>query len=106
MVRPAAGLEADRAARQIGEEGQDLGPRQPLAQHRLAVSIDAVHLEYVLGDVETDRGNLHPDVSLRGCGQHHIGTSMPREASISLSARGKIRGGVTMWRSWVSLMLS
>jgi hypothetical protein len=59
VVRPAAGLEADQAARQIGEERQHLAACQPLPQHHLAACIDAVHLEHALGNVQPDRGNLH-----------------------------------------------
>jgi hypothetical protein len=55
----AAGLEADQAARQAGEERQHLAARQPPAQHHPAARIDAVHRKHALGDVETNRGNLH-----------------------------------------------
>jgi hypothetical protein len=59
VVRAAAGLEADPAARQVGEQGQHFGARQPLAQPHPALRIDAVHLEHVLRNVQPDRGNLH-----------------------------------------------
>jgi hypothetical protein len=41
-MRAAPGLEADQAARQVGERCQHLGAPQPLAQDHPAVMIDAV----------------------------------------------------------------
>jgi hypothetical protein len=46
-VMRAAGLEADPAARQVGEEDQHIAARQPLAQHHPVARIDAMHLEHV-----------------------------------------------------------
>ena len=38
--------------------------RQLLTDNDLLVAIYAVNLEYVLGDTQTNRGNLHVDGSL------------------------------------------
>jgi hypothetical protein len=48
MVRRRARLHGDQAGRQLGEEAQDLGPAEPLAQNHPALRIDAVGLEHVL----------------------------------------------------------
>ena len=42
-----------------------LAPPKLLNDHRLARCVDAVHLEDVLGDIHTDRANLHVDDPLR-----------------------------------------
>jgi hypothetical protein len=93
-MRAAAGLHADQAARQVGEERQHLGPRQPLPQHHPAALIDAMHLEHVLRDVETNRGNLHrtspPFVVAH---RFHLGT------------RGAAGGVHLIMRPWESLRL-
>ena len=34
---------------------------QLLRDHHLARRVDAMHLEHVLGEIQTDRGNLHVD---------------------------------------------
>jgi len=88
-MRAAAGLHADQAARQVGEERQHLGPRQPLPQHHPAALIDALHLEHVLRDVETVViciGRLPRSWLLTASTLAH---PVPREASISLCDRAK-----------------
>ena len=59
-----AGLHADQARRQRFEELQHLAPSELLPDDDLLGRVDAVNLEHVLGDIQTDRGNLHVDGSL------------------------------------------
>jgi hypothetical protein len=56
VVRARAGLDADQAGRQPGEERGDLAAPQPPAQDAAARGVGAVRLEDVLGDVEADDG--------------------------------------------------
>src|SRR5687768_5282349 len=86
VVFAAAGLEADHAARQVGEEHQYIAARQPLPQHHVAVLFDAMDLKHRLRDVEADGGNLH-------CGRlpcswlliaPTLGTSMPSAGGVQL----------------------
>ena len=58
MVGAAAGLHADQARRQVGEERQQLASGQLLAQHRPALRVGTVHLEPGLCQVEPDCRNL------------------------------------------------
>lgn len=64
VVRPGAGLHPDPARRQVGEKFQHLAALERLAQNRLALLLGAVHLEYVLCQIETDLCNLHGDFFL------------------------------------------
>ena len=60
MMRRGAGFDTDKAWRQLLEERQDIAPLQLAANDHLAAGINAVNLEYRLGDVETDcRDRLH-----------------------------------------------
>ena len=60
MMRRGTGLYADQARRQLLEERQDIAALQLTANDHLARSINAVDLEYRLGDIETDcRDRLH-----------------------------------------------
>jgi hypothetical protein len=89
VVRAAAGLETDHAARQIGEDFQHLAACQTLLQHPLAPRIDAVNLEQGLGDVQPDRGSLHVGRlphSWLFC-DFHLGTSMPSAGGVHLIMR-------------------
>jgi hypothetical protein len=70
MVGAAAGLHADQARRQAGEELQHLAARQLLAQHRPALRVGAVHLEPGLCQVEADGRNLRHGRSPCGRGSH------------------------------------
>src|SRR6185295_19821626 len=54
----------DQAWRQLGEGGEHLAAPQLLRQHHLALGTDAVRLKHVLGEIQTDRANLHVDGSL------------------------------------------
>src|SRR5665213_2504616 len=60
MMRRGAGLDADQAWRQLLEERRDITPLQLATNDHLASGINAVDLEYRLGDIETDgRDRLH-----------------------------------------------
>src|SRR5205085_9436685 len=48
----------------LGEGGEHLAAPQLLRQHHLALGTDAVRLKHVLGEIQTDRANLHVDGSL------------------------------------------
>jgi hypothetical protein len=65
-VGGGARLHADQARRQTPEEGEDLSPADLAADESLPILIDAVDLKDVLGDVETNRGDLHRTGSLSG----------------------------------------
>jgi hypothetical protein len=58
IVGTRAGLHADKAARQLGEERQQLGPAQPLSQHHLASRIGAVNLKHRLRQIDADYRNI------------------------------------------------
>src|SRR5262245_43850284 len=60
-VRAGACLHADQTARQLGEEPQHLPAPQLLPHNNIPQLIDAVDLEHVLGEIQTDRANLHVD---------------------------------------------
>jgi hypothetical protein len=61
MVRRGARLHADETRCQLAEKLEHLpAPELPL-EHRLPGSIDAMHLEDVLGNIDPDRANLHVD---------------------------------------------
>jgi hypothetical protein len=64
MMRRRAGFHSDQARCQSGKERDDLGTAQPPAQDDLALIIDAVDLEHVLGEIYADSGNLHSGRSL------------------------------------------
>src|SRR6516165_4145251 len=59
IMRRAASLNADQTRRWGLEERQHFRPLQLPLQYCLASCIDAVQLEDMLGDVQTDCGNLH-----------------------------------------------
>jgi hypothetical protein len=61
MVRRGARLHADETRRQLAEKLEHLPAPELLLEHRLPSSIDAMHLEDVLGDIDPDRANLHVD---------------------------------------------
>src|ERR1700674_331039 len=79
-----AGLHADEARWQRFEERQHLAAPELLPNDDLLVGVDPVDLEHVLGDIQTDRGNLHLD------GSPHVirlrrslyGTSMPGAGAV------------------------
>ena len=63
MMRRGARFHADKARRQGLEELYQLAAAELLSDDDLLGRIDAVNLEYVLSDIQTDRGNLHVDGS-------------------------------------------
>jgi hypothetical protein len=64
IVRRCASLHANEAGRQSFEELHHLTATKLLPNDDLLGRIDAVNLKHVLGDIQTDRGNLHVDGSL------------------------------------------
>src|SRR3984885_11088517 len=59
MMRRAARLDPDKARRQFGKERQHLRPSQRLADNDLTARINAVNLKNALGQIQTNRSNLH-----------------------------------------------
>ena len=64
VVRAGTGLHANKARRQRREKLHHLAAAQLLPDDDLLGRIDAVDLKHVLGDIQTDCGNLHVDGSL------------------------------------------
>jgi hypothetical protein len=64
IVGCRAGFHAHKARRQRLEERQHLAAPKLLPNDYLLGGVDAVNLEHVLGDIQTDRCNLHGDRSL------------------------------------------
>src|SRR6516162_1095476 len=64
VVRRGTGLHANEARRQRREELQHLAAAKLLPDDDLLGRINSVDLEHVLGDIQTDCGNLHVDGSL------------------------------------------
>ena len=58
-MRRGAGLHADETRRQRLEERQHLAAPKLLPNDDLLGRVDPVDLEHVLGDIQTDRGDLH-----------------------------------------------
>src|ERR687892_253898 len=59
VVRAGTRLNADQAGRQVGEELEHLAAPKLPGDERLAMGVDAMHLEHGLGEVEADRGHVH-----------------------------------------------
>jgi hypothetical protein len=64
VVRGGTSLHANEARRQRREKGNHLTAAKLLPDDDLLSRIDAVDLKHVLGDIQTDCGNLHVDGSL------------------------------------------
>src|ERR1035437_8162744 len=64
MMRRGTGFHADEARCQVFEECHHLTAAKLLSDDDFLGRVDAVNLEYVLGEIQTDRGNLHVDVLL------------------------------------------
>ena len=64
IVRGRAGLHADKARRQIFEKRYHLAAAKLLPDDDLLGRVNAMNLEHVLGDIQTDRGDLHVECSL------------------------------------------
>lgn len=58
VVSRRACLDSDQAWRQCLEESNDIVAAQLAAAHRRAGTIDPVNLKYMLGDIQTNCGNL------------------------------------------------
>jgi hypothetical protein len=61
-------LHANQAGRQAAEETYELTSAELTADENLSILIDAVDLEDVLGEIETDCGEMHRSGSLSGAG--------------------------------------
>src|SRR5450756_1108412 len=72
IVRRGAGFHADKATRQHFEERHHLAAAELLSDDDLLGRVDAVNLEHVLGDIQTDRGNLHVDGSSDAVSYTHL----------------------------------
>ena len=66
VVRRRTRLHANEARRQPRKKLQHLTAAKLLPDDDLLGRINAVDLEHVLGDIQTDCGNLHVDGSLCG----------------------------------------
>jgi hypothetical protein len=92
-MRRGTSLHADQARRQSFEKRNHLAAPQSLSHNHLLLGVDPVDLKHVLGDIQTDRGNLHLDgsphvirlrrslygTSMPGAGAvHHIKSRLPR----------------------------
>jgi hypothetical protein len=64
IVRRSTGLHADQARRQRLEERHHLTAAELLPDDDLLGRINTVNLEHVLGEIQTNRGDLHVDGSL------------------------------------------
>ena len=64
IMRRGASLHADQARRQSFEERYHLAAAKLLSDDDLLGRVDAVNLKHVLGDIQTDRGDLHVEGSL------------------------------------------
>jgi hypothetical protein len=62
-MRRGTSLHADQARRQSFEKRNHLAAPQLLSHNNLLLGVDPVDLKHVLGDIQTDRGNLHLDGS-------------------------------------------
>ena len=85
-MRSAAGLEADEARRNIGEEAQNLAASEFPSENHLAIDVDAVNLEPGFRRIESDRCNRHSATpcsfgdSPSGCGyrpSHYVRDDKP-----------------------------
>ena len=64
IVRGRAGLHADKARCQIFEKRYHLTAPKLLPDDDLLGRVNAMNLEHVLGDIQTDGGDLHVECSL------------------------------------------
>src|SRR5215471_13753907 len=64
IMRRGTGLHADQAGRQRCKKLHHLSTPKLLPDDHLLGRVNAVNLEHVLRDIQTDRGNLHVDGSL------------------------------------------
>jgi hypothetical protein len=84
VVRGRTRFHPDQARRQFGEERQQLRSTQRLVENHHVVSVSAMHLKHVLGQIDANRGNLHVDgplnvIRLR---RSSYGTSRPGAGAV------------------------
>jgi hypothetical protein len=118
-MRRGAGLHADEARRQRFEERQHLAAPELLPNDDLLAGVDPVDLEHVLGDIQTDRGNLHvkgsPHVirlrritlwhSMPGAGPvHHIRSGLSDGGSQLCFAVQRTRSGAQGFDSYPTVL--
>ena len=89
LARPVmsrcARLHADQAVRQLLEKLDHLAASKLALDDDLPSSIDAMHLEHALSEIQADRGNLHVDGSLSdSCQRSPYGTSRPGAGAVHL----------------------
>ena len=65
MMSGSAGFHADQASRNLAKKFNDLLASQLSGDDDFALTIHAVHLEYVLGEINADGANVHVDDPLR-----------------------------------------
>src|SRR4028118_820542 len=65
-VSGGAGLHPDQAGWQAAEEADELASAELTADQNLSILVNAVDLEDVLGEIETDCGDMHWSGSLSG----------------------------------------
>src|SRR6516225_3057062 len=98
MMRCRARFDADQTRLERLEVGDYFAAPQPPANDNMPVCVDTVDLEPVLGEIQTDRGNLHVDGSSR-CGVHRrprCGASMPGAGPSTPSRLSDSPEGVTL----------
>jgi hypothetical protein len=59
MMRCRTGFHADQTRLERPKIGDHAAPPKPPANDNVSIGVDAVDLEPVLGDIQTDGGNLH-----------------------------------------------
>ena len=65
MMSGSTGFHTDQTRRKLAKEVQDLLAPQLTGDDNLARTINAVNLEYVLGEINADGVNMHVDDPLR-----------------------------------------
>src|SRR3954469_24171462 len=83
-MRRSTGLHANQAGWQRFEELRHLRPPKLFSDPDVLGRVNAVDLEHVLRDVQTDRGNLHVDGSpnVIRLNEPLYGTSMPGAGAV------------------------
>src|SRR5271168_4940411 len=74
MVCTAARLHPDQACRQISEELRHLRALELLSNHRLAMTIHAMHLKNQFCQIDAYCRNVHTDAPLGPSGCHNTST--------------------------------
>jgi hypothetical protein len=84
MMRRATGFHADQAGRNLAEELEHLFAAQLSVDDDLAIAINAMDLEDILGEINADATNLHVDDPLDDAflNDHPLADAMPEEAGV------------------------